>query len=119
MAHIAEVIKESQIEVEKDNFLFKQLAMLVNNSWLKTVHGKDENFFVDDNCTSCGICEKVCPVNNISLVEGKPQWQHRCQQCLACIQFCPEEAIQYGAKTAKRQRYHQPDIKLKDIMAQR
>ncbi|KKN39208.1 hypothetical protein LCGC14_0745920, partial [marine sediment metagenome] len=75
--------------------------------------------YADDNCTNCGICKDVCPVNNIILIDGRPQWQHRCQQCLACINFCPEKSIQFGSQTLKTQRYHNPEITIKDIKAQK
>ena len=77
----------------------------------------DKPFFADGKCTNCGICEKICPANNISLVTGKPAWQHHCEQCFACIQWCPEEAIQYGRGTAKKKRYHHPEISLREMLA--
>jgi len=77
----------------------------------------DKPFFADEKCNRCGICEKICPANNISLMNGKPAWQHRCEQCFACIQWCPEEAIQYGRGTAKKKRYHHPEITVKDMLA--
>lgn len=84
---------------------------------LNRVPRMDKPFFADEKCTNCGICEKICPANNISLVDGKPLWQHRCEQCFSCLQWCPEEAIQYGKSTAKKKRYHHPEITLKDMLA--
>jgi len=77
----------------------------------------DKSFLVDEKCTNCGICEKICPAHNILLAGRKPKWQHHCEQCFACLQWCPEEAIQYGGGTARKKRYHHPDIKLKDMLA--
>jgi ferredoxin len=77
----------------------------------------DKSFFADEKCTGCGICEKICPAQNISLIAEKPVWQHRCEQCFACLQWCPEEAIQYGKGTIKRKRYRHPEITLKDMLA--
>jgi Pyruvate/2-oxoacid:ferredoxin oxidoreductase delta subunit len=77
----------------------------------------DKPFFADEKCNNCGICEKICPAQNISLVNGKPVWQHHCEQCFACIQWCPEEAIQYGKGTAKKKRYHHPEITVKSMLA--
>ncbi len=85
----------------------------------KNANSGDSPFFTDDNCNSCGTCEEVCPVDNIELVDGKPQWQHLCQQCLACINFCPESSIQYGKNTAGKKRYHHPKITSKDIVNQK
>jgi ferredoxin len=48
---------------------------------------------------------------------GKPAWHHRCEQSFACIQSCPEEAIQYGKGTRNKKRYHHPEISLKDMLA--
>ncbi|MGB5217289.1 MAG: EFR1 family ferrodoxin [Smithella sp.] len=77
----------------------------------------DKSFWADERCTPCGICEKICPAQNIWLINGKPQWQHRCEQCFACLQWCPEEAIQYGKGTSKKKRYHHPEVTLKDMLA--
>lgn len=81
----------------------------------KNVNNSDSSFFVDENCTKCGICEKICPVNNIILIDGKPQWQHGCQQCLSCINYCPVQSIQFGKNTHGRGRYHHPEITAKDL----
>jgi len=77
----------------------------------------DKDFWADENCNSCGICAKICPSGNIDMVQRKkPAWQGRCEQCLACIQWCPQEAIQYGKKTPKYARYHQPEISVADMI---
>ena len=77
---------------------------------------KDKNFWVEDTCNSCEICYKICPVQNIEMIEGKPSWTHHCQQCFSCLHWCPEEAIQYGKKTIGRARYHHPDITFNEIL---
>jgi ferredoxin len=92
------------------------LSAIYRSSYLH-VPKMDNPFFADEKCTGCGICEKICPAQNISLVDGKPTWQHRCEQCFACLQWCPEEAIQYGKGTIKRKRYRHPEITLKDMLA--
>ena len=30
----------------------------------------DVNFYADEKCNSCEVCEKVCPVNNIKIIDG-------------------------------------------------
>lgn len=65
-----------------------------------------EPFFVKENCIGCGKCAELCPMRNIRLTEGKPEWDDHCMQCLACINVCPVEAIEYGKKTAGRGRYY-------------
>jgi ferredoxin len=76
----------------------------------------DRSFWVDEKCNACAVCASVCPVGNIVMEAERPTWQHHCEQCLACLQWCPREAIQYGKKTAAYERYHHPEVKLKDMM---
>ena len=68
-------------------------------------------FYSTDDCISCGLCEKVCNSNIITLVEGKPKWEGKCCQCLACINYCPKKAIQYGKGSINKGRYINPYFK--------
>jgi ferredoxin/flavodoxin len=76
----------------------------------------DKAFTVDDSCTGCGTCEKICPVGDIRLVNGRPEWQHHCEQCFACLQWCPSQAIQFRNNTAGQKRYHHPRVSLHDMI---
>jgi len=117
---IVEIVKNIKNNVNQ-NILKKDLtrAERFNAKFREDVNKNDKNFYIDENCNNCGICELICPVNNIILVDGVPTWQHRCQQCLACINFCPERSIQFGKGTLKTQRYHHPDIRIQDISNQK
>ncbi len=81
------------------------------------VQKMDKSFWADDKCTNCAICEKICPAQNILIASGKPKWQNRCEQCFACLQWCPEASIQYGKNTSKKKRYNHPEVKLSDMLA--
>lgn len=70
---------------------------------------KAKKFRVTDACVSCGLCEQVCPCNNIMLVLGRPVWGKACTHCMACIARCPAKAIEYGKKTETRNRYLFPE----------
>jgi ferredoxin/flavodoxin len=94
------------------NFLFKQIYNLSLPNFPKI----DKCFSVDDNCNGCDICTKICPVENIELKDRKPVWKHNCEHCLACLQWCPKEAIQFKNKTQKRTRYHNPEVKLQELL---
>jgi len=123
---IHQVESFSEIVINKSENLDKDIfekdvsrSEKFNRKFRENVYESDKSFSVDDNCSSCGICEQVCPVNNIILQDGKPEWQHKCQQCLACINFCPEKSIQIGTQTVKTGRYHHPEITLKQIKMQK
>jgi len=112
---IINIIKENE-----ENFQNKMnISERMNKKFRDKVYASDKSFYANENCTNCGICECVCPVNNIILKEGFPLWQHKCQQCLACINYCPEEAIQFGTKSLETGRYHHPEITVQDIMNQK
>ena len=66
---------------------------------------KDKKFYVKDSCTGCGLCEKLCPMNNVKLMNGKPVWNGGCTHCMACICSCPQAAIEYGKISAGKPRY--------------
>ena len=76
----------------------------------------DTNFWADSKCNGCRICLRVCPVRNIKIVDDRPVWQHHCEKCLACIQWCPKQAIQFKNVTIKRKRYHHRDVKISDVL---
>lgn len=64
-----------------------------------------KNFYVTDECVGCGICEQNCPLNRISMEDGKPRWTGKCVHCMGCINRCPKKAIEYGKKTIGKTRY--------------
>jgi len=76
----------------------------------------DVSFRTDDKCDGCGLCSGICPVNNIKMVDGVPSWQHHCERCMACLQWCPKEAIEFDKDSIGRKRYHHPDVKLSDML---
>jgi len=85
-------------------------------SFLESRQLMDRGFHADESCTGCGICSRVCPVRDIEMVGDRPVWQHRCEQCFACLQWCPQEALQFGRNTSGRKRYHHPGVKLADML---
>jgi ferredoxin len=81
----------------------------------KNIETLDTGFTAGDSCTGCGLCEKICPVRNIRIESGKPQWLHRCELCVACICWCPARAIENGGKTKSRRRYRNPNVTADDL----
>lgn len=96
--------------------LLDPLARWVWNRWLGKLKEWDRRFTVNERCTSCGICERICPVDNIRMEGLHPSWLRRCESCLACLHFCPVEAIQFGKRTRGKRRCRHPGIEAEDLM---
>ena len=67
---------------------------------------KANAFTASSACIGCGQCVKRCPMNNVTLKDGKPVWGKACTHCMACICYCPVSAIEYGKKSVGQPRYH-------------
>ena len=120
IADFSEIVNNGKDNLDSSVFKKDVGRSEKDNDWFQAeANNLDKSFHVDDNCNSCGVCEIVCPVKNIVLTDGIPQWQHKCQHCLDCINFCPEKSIQFGDKTQKTGRYHHPEIILKEIINQK
>lgn len=105
--------------IEEKPFLFNFLLnKLLYKSGIKQIPLSGKNFWATETCTKCGLCAKVCPVENIELIEGRPKWLTHCQHCMACLQWCPVEAVQYKKSTLGRKRYRHPAITAEEIINQ-
>ena len=78
-----------------------------------------------DKCIGCGACVSVCPRGNYALTAEGVKMQGDCEFCFACIQNCPQRAIQFvrneddpflrnGEKNPKA-RYRNEHVSLADI----
>ncbi|HBF38332.1 MAG TPA: 4Fe-4S ferredoxin [Firmicutes bacterium] len=94
----------------------KPFEQLIYKGFVHFAPHMDKHYNVSDACIHCGICQKVCPVNNIDYGQDKkPYFKHHCEQCLACIHHCPVKAINYKDKTQNRKRYTHPDIPWQEL----
>lgn len=83
--------------------------------YYELMHLTDKSITINENCNGCGICARVCPVNNIKIVENKPEFQHKCEMCFACDEWCPSNAIHHWSR-AEGVKYHHPEVKLSDML---
>lgn len=114
LAQINAILSSRQVgvfELRKGNRPTLKTAII--NPLFNGFARRTKPFFATDACTHCGLCQKICPVQAITL-EQKPVWGKACTQCLACINRCPVHAIQYGNATEGRGRYTHPDLKTSD-----
>lgn len=50
--------------------------------------------YIDENCSGCGLCIDVCPVDAISLIDGRAVIDMSvCLECCSCLDTCPLGAI--------------------------
>lgn len=109
----------------------KIMALLIppslNNKMHSYMYQKKILFYADSNCSGCGICEKICLSNRIQMDDNHPYWEEeiKCFGCFACINYCPQQAIQIRSKfpvksyTEVNDRYHHPEISFKEVAAQK
>jgi len=136
LTKIAREIAEGKIrKYPKAAFLTRLLYPHVMLKYSGGVHEADKGYQICDTCISCGTCQKVCPVGNIVMQDGRPSFQHHCSFCMACVAYCPKNAFRYklpdelvrklGAFTGsflklpeKRKKYHNPYISAKELAAE-
>lgn len=85
----------------------------------------DRSFRVTDDCIHCGICTYVCPRGNYQLTGQGVKMQGDCEFCFACIQNCPQRAIQFkknedgtwpdGSEKNPNARYRNENVSLTEL----
>ncbi|NLT10561.1 MAG: 4Fe-4S binding protein [Ruminococcus sp.] len=104
-----EIIKQAEIKIKKSARRFKDhnptkdglgtLDMLAGLFGQRLYFGNNAKKNSDrlsinaDKCIGCGKCEKLCPMKNIKLLEGKAVPSDKCTQCYRCVNTCPKQAI--------------------------
>ena len=113
----AKIARQEKMPVAGSSFPGSLKTSVIHPLFARFIHAQDKKFFATDKCTGCGVCGKVCVVQNISFnAAHTPEWQHRCEYCLACINWCPAQAIEYGEATRQRNRYHHPEIRVAELI---
>ncbi len=70
--------------------IVKRISLQKSFSWMRKHH----TMFVNEGkCIRCGLCFKLCPVDNIEMIDY-PEFKDACQFCMRCYDFCPTDAIE-------------------------
>lgn len=108
-------ISDSRQWIVKNSGFDTLMTKLFLRAWTRRSQGIANSFSIEDTCTKCAVCAKVCPVDNILLQCGKPEFGSSCITCLACTQNCPQNAIRLkGEKSTTR--FRNRNVTLKDIV---
>ena len=63
----------------------------------------EKAYVIEELCDGCEVCVSICPVNAITMKEGKARINpFMCIGCGACIPVCPREAIDFKNSTTKQ-----------------
>lgn len=117
---IANIINYRKVvSYEKSPYIIDRPFSVFSTKRVEGLSSYDKKFIVDNKCNKCGLCMKICPVNNIKLKDRVITWDGRCEQCMSCIQYCPKEAIQVGSKTINRKRYRNPNVDYFKVLVQK
>lgn len=115
LSEILDVIKnKKEHKPETSSLLLNKFGNLIYKGGISRINTMGQ-FWIDEKCSLCLNCQRICPSNNIEIRNDKPYWNQNCEFCQACVQWCPKEAIHIKNEDLKR-RYHNPEIKVKDIM---
>lgn len=83
----------------------KFMSAVANPFFYRYIIGRD-GFYATDRCIGCGKCSEVCPLNNIDIVNHRPQWGSKCTHCMACIHQCPKQAVEFRKISVGKNRYY-------------
>ena len=103
---VASAIAANQAFTPSRNNLYDRFMSGPVNPIFYSFFVKANAFTAGDACTGCSQCARLCPMNNITIQNGKPVWGGNCTHCMACICRCPAQAIEYGKKSLGKPRYH-------------
>lgn len=118
LSDILAIVKNNQNQPpETSAWEANLLGSLLHGMAIQVFKNGDKDYWVDENCSNCRTCERICPRGNIIIKDGRPVWNRDCELCFACIQWCPQEAIQYQNGTQGSGRSHHPGVKLTDILS--
>lgn len=83
----------SELEREQHQGFLDRSGVDSNVGFLKR---SEQSFVITERCIGCGACVDVCPRGNFSMTSAGVKTQGDCEFCFACIQNCPQHAIQFA-----------------------
>lgn len=93
--NLNQIVKDIQgrkVELNTANAVKGSLSSLMYKMQLIMQKFMYKLFKVEDQCTGCKTCTKVCPMGNITMENNRPKYNTNCISCFACTHNCPANA---------------------------
>jgi ferredoxin len=110
------IIDGKEKDFEKDSSITNALSPSFHKMATGIFKKIDKHFWTNDDCNGCATCVRICPRNNIAMVDKRPVWNGDCESCRACFHACPKKALQFGDDSSDVIRYRKEGITLKELL---
>jgi len=103
----ADKLKDNNPDKEGLGFLYHMAGLFGQRLWFynQTMKYTDKLKINKEKCVGCGVCIKVCPMENLSIAEKTVHTKGKCTMCYRCINNCPNQAITLlGKKVGEQSR---------------
>lgn len=84
------------------------LGKIQSAFWPEVEKKKQGSFKAESNCSMCGLCVKLCPVNNLESTQQEIKQNSNCMLCYRCVNACPEKAAVVLIDTPPKRQYKGP-----------
>ena len=93
MQIVCKNIKNGIIKKRGFNVMSRILGLIQGVPWPMVERKAQGSVRINNDCTQCGLCVSICPMNNLKSENGKITQKNNCVVCYRCINKCPEKAI--------------------------
>lgn len=105
MDQIIRNINNGKVVKRGFNLFSKTLGKSQSAFWPEIEKRYADSIRTDGDCNGCGLCVKLCPTKNLTLVNGKIIQNNKCIICYRCINACPQKSITVGYLKKPRKQY--------------
>lgn len=122
VTELADTIATRGRKLPRENALLAKIPELLTPArYIADTRPWASEFSATDRCVGCGICEAMCPVENIRMetkegaAAARPRFGASCERCMACFQFCPNGALAIRGKRIAKPKYLNPNVTKEEL----